>query len=105
MKLFNAFSIQMIDIEDVANVEFKAINKEEAARLLSNSVESYIGHVDTAAVVSDILDIEVECQRRFGHIDKGEAAVVAQVVGGRLPEGCTKLPENMAIKFFRVEVK
>lgn len=105
MKLFNAFSIQMIDIEDVANVEFKAINKEEAACLLSNSVESYIGHADTAAVVSDLLGIEVECQRRFGHIDKGEAAVVAQVVGGRLPEGYTKLPENMAIKFFRVEVK
>lgn len=105
MKLFNAFSIQMIDIEDIANVEFKAINKEEAARLLSNSVESHIGHADTAAFVSDLLGIEVECQRRFGHIDKGEAAVVAQVVGGRLPEGCTKLPENMAIKFFRVEVK
>lgn len=105
MKLFNAFSIQMIDIEVMANIEFTAINKEEAARLLSNSVESYIGHADTAAVVSDILGVEVECQRRFGHIDKGETAIVAQVVGGRLPEGCTKLPENMEIKFYKVEVK
>lgn len=105
MKLFNAFSIQMIDIEVMANVEFTAINKEKAARLLSNSVDSYIGHADTAAVVSNILGIQVECKRRFGHIDKGETAIVAQVVGGRLPEGCTKLPENMAIKFFKVEVK
>lgn len=105
MKLFNAFSIQMIDIEVIANVEFTAINKEEAARLLFNSVDSYIGHVDTAAVVSNFLGIQVECKRRFGHIDKGEAAIVAQVVGGRLPEGCTKLPENMEIKFYKVEVK
>lgn len=95
----------MIDIEVIANVEFTAIIKEEAARLLFNSVDSYIGHADTAAVVSDILGVEVECQRRFGHIDKGETAIVAQVVGGRLPEGCTKLSENMEIKFYKVEVK
>lgn len=105
MKLFNAFSLQMIDIDIMANVQFEAINKEKAARLLSNSVDSYIGHADTAAVVSNILGIQVECNRRFGHIDKGETAIVAQVVGGRLPEGCTKLPENMKIKFYKVEVK
>lgn len=29
MKLFNAFSLQMIDIDIMANVQFEAINKEK----------------------------------------------------------------------------
>jgi hypothetical protein len=35
---------------------------------------------------------------------KGDTAFVAQLQGGRLPEGCTTLPEGFSFKFVKVEV-
>lgn len=105
MKLFNAFSIQMVANLDEAKVSFKKISVEQAKNLLNTGVESYIGHADTANVVSSILDMEVPAQRRFGTLVPGETAVVAQVIGGRLPEGATTLPEGMSLQFFQVTVQ
>ena len=105
MKLFNAFSLQMIASMDEASVSFKKISTEQAKNLLANGVDSYVGHADTAVVISGLLGIEVPAQRRFGTLAPGEKAVVAQVVGGRLPEGATMLPEGMAIQFFQVTVQ
>ena len=105
MKLFNAFSIQMISALNEASVSFKKIDVEQAKNLLSNGVDSYVGHVDTAAVISSLLGMEVPAQRRFGSLASGETAVVAQVVGGRLPEGATTLPDGMSIQFFQITVQ
>lgn len=105
MKLFNAFSIQMISALEEASVSFKKINIEQAKNLLNNDIDSYIGHADTAVVVSNLLGMEVPAQRRFGTLTSGETAVVAQVLGGRLPEGCTVLPDGMSIQFFQVTVQ
>ena len=105
MKLFNAFSIQMISALDEASVSFKKITVEEAKALLAGKVDSFIGHVDTAAVISSLLGMEVPAQRRFGSLASGETAVVAQVVGGRLPEGATTLPDGMSIQFFQITVQ
>ncbi len=104
MKLFNAFSIQMISALDEASVSFKKISIEQAKNLLADGVDSFIGHADTATVVGNMLGMDVPAQRRFGTLTIGETALVAQVVGGRLPEGCTTLPEGMSIQFFRVTV-
>lgn len=106
MKLFNAFSIQMIASLNEASVSFKKITAEQAKNLLAGGeVDSYVGHADTAVVISGILGIEVPACRRFGTLVPGEVAIVAQVVGGRLPEGCTTIPEGMAIQFFQVTVQ
>ena len=105
MKLFNAFSIQMISSLEEASVFFKKISVEQAKNLLADGADSYIGHADTANVVSSILDMKIPCQRRFGTLMPGETAVVAQVLGGRLPEGATTLPEGMTIQFFQVTVQ
>ena len=105
MKVFNAFSIQMVASLDEASVSFKKISIEQAKNLLANGVDSYVGHADTAVVISGILGIEVPAQRRFGTLVPGEKAVVAQVVGGRLPEGATMLPDGMSIQFFQVTVQ
>lgn len=105
MKLFNAFSIQMISTLEEASVSFKKISVEQALRLLAGGVESYIGHAETAQVVSAMLGLEVPAQRRFGTLVPGETAIVAQVIGGRLPEGATTLPEGMSIQFFQVTVQ
>ena len=46
--------------------------------------------------------MEIPCRRVFGTIEPDETVLVAQVVGGRLPEGCTKLPNGMRIEFYMV---
>lgn len=105
MKLFNAFSIQMISSMEEASVSFKKITVEQAKNLLAGEVESYIGHAETAVVVGSMLGMEIPAQRRFGTLSVGETAIVAQVLGGRLPEGATTLPEGMSIQFFQVTVQ
>ena len=105
MKVFNAFSIQMISSMEEASVSFKKISIGQAKSLLADGVESYIGHAETAQVVSAMLGLEVPAQRRFGTLAPGETAIVAQVIGGRLPEGATTLPEGFSIQFFQVTVQ
>lgn len=105
MKLFNAFSIQMISSMEEASVSFKKVSVGQAKNLLAGEVDSYVGHADTAAVISSLLGMEVPAQRRFGTLVPDETAVVAQVVGGRLPEGATTLPDGMSIQFFQVTVQ
>lgn len=105
MKLFNAFSIQMISSLNEASVSFKKITAEQAKNLLAGGVESYVGHIDTAAVIGDLLGMEVPAQRRFGTLAPDETAIIAQVLGGRLPEGATTLPEGFSIQFFQVTVQ
>lgn len=105
MKLFNAFSIQMISSLEEASVSFKKISVGQAKNLLADGVDSFIGHADTAVVISGLLGMNVPAQRRFGSLVPGETAIVAQIVGGRLPEGCTTLPDGFSIQFFQVTVQ
>lgn len=98
--LSNAFSIQMlssvpavpiiepIDIEEIRNAEFVSV----------------IGHADTANVLSNILGKEVIPNRESIQLQKGDILYVAQLTGGRLPEGSTTLPEGFEIKFVKVRV-
>lgn len=105
MKVFNAFSIQMISSLNEASVSFKKIGIEQTKNLLNGEIDSYIGHADTAAVIGNLLGMKIPAQRRFGTLMPGEVSLVAQVVGGRLPEGCMTLPEGMSIQFFQVTVQ
>jgi hypothetical protein len=91
--LINAFSLQMLK-EFPATVEF-----EEIFELPKNLLESAIGHADTARVLG------VEMNRAYVTLEKGDTFYVAQLVGGRLPEGCKTLPEGFSFKFFKGEVK
>lgn len=90
--LLNAFSIQMLDGDAV--VSFSHVDT------LPNKADlvSAIGHADTAAVLG------VDCNRINVSLHKGDIAYVAQLVGGRLPEGSTTLPEGFAFKYFKVQV-
>lgn len=98
MKLLNAFSIQMTGLEFA--VESKEISKEEAAEILkTQGCESAIGHLETAQILTKELGIEVPFNRSFVTIAVGESVVIAQLVGGRLPEKVTTLPEGMTFKF------
>jgi hypothetical protein len=92
MYLLNAFSLQMIQ-EDNYNLNITKVDK-----LPTNGLESAIGHQDTAFVLG------VKMNRINVSLKVGDVAYVAQLMGGRLPEGSTTLPEGFSFKFFRVEV-
>jgi len=96
--LTNAFSIQMLENGGV--VRFEEIAPEE----IPADVISAVGHIDTAAVLSDLLGFPVSMNRMNVALDENTELFVAQLVGGRLPEGSTTLPEGFSFKFYRVTV-
>ena len=95
----NAFSLQMVaDNAIIAKVE---VSPEE----IPTEAVSIIGHKDTAAVVSTILGRDVPCNRASVMLSDEDVLYVAQVVGGRLPEGATTIPDGMELKFYRITVR
>ena len=97
--LGNAFSLQMVaDNAIIAKVE---VSPEE----IPTEAVSIIGHADTAAVVSTILGRDVPCNRASVMLSDEDVLYVAQVVGGRLPEGATTIPDGMELKFYRITVR
>lgn len=96
--LTNAFSIQML--LEPAIVRFEEITPEE----IPADVMSAVGHADTANVLSDLLGFEVPMNRTSITLDTETELFVAQLIGGRLPEGSTSLPEGFQFKFFRVRI-
>lgn len=88
--LLNAFSLQMVDVP--CSVYFEEVDA------LPDGLVSAIGHTDTAKVLG------VEPNRINVHLSKGDVAYVAQLQGGRLPEGATTLPDGFSFKFIKVTV-
>ena len=92
----NAFSIQMLKKGGL--VRFEEIDVTEVPA----DVVSAVGHADTAAVLTNMLGFPVPMNRAFVTLDENTELYVAQLIGGRLPEGSTTLPEGFAFKFYRV---
>lgn len=88
--LLNAFSLQMVCLP--CAVRFEEVEE------LPQGLESAVGHQDTAAVLG------VKMNRVSVKLEKGDVAYVAQLTGGRLPEGSTTLPEGFSFKFIKVMV-
>jgi len=97
--LVNAFSIQMLQKGGL--VKFDEIAPED----IPADVVSAIGHADTAVVLTNTLGFPVPMNRVFVALDENTELYVAQLVGGRLPEGATTLPEGFSFKFYRVTVQ
>ena len=97
--LANAFSLQMLDLSDAVSVEIVPVTKEEVA---ASGFESVVGHQDTANVLTTLLGVEVPMQRVSVRLESGDVLYVAQVTGGRLPEGATTLPEGFTLAFVKV---
>jgi hypothetical protein len=94
MMLLNAFSLQMVDFPaTIVAEEISPPNCDE----LKNMV-SAIGHADTATILGvgmRLINVQLK---------KGDVAIVAQLIGGRLPEGSTMLPEGFAFKFIKITI-
>lgn len=92
MYLLNAFSLQMIS-EFPTNVKFEEVDT------IPNGLVSAIGHQDTANVLG------VPMNRLNVSLSKGDVAYIAQLQGGRLPEGATTLPNGFTFKFIKVSIE
>ena len=89
--LANAFSLQMLR-------SFPCSVSIEEVKNLPSGLTSAIGHPDTASVLG------VPMNRINITLEKGDVMFVAQLQGGRLPEGSTKLPEGFSFKFFKIKI-
>lgn len=117
--LLNAFSLQML--EGNATIRFTEVTREQVfsvghweerpfndeggiptgsgtEKFWESDLVSAVGHQDTACVLG------VEMRRVNVSLTRGDIAFVAQLQGGRLPEGSTTLPEGFSFKFIKVEV-
>lgn len=102
--LGNAFSLQMLEADGYVKVT--SLSAVQAGELfMARKGKSCIGHPDTAAVVSNMLGFEVPCARVNVTLRKGDILIVAQLTGGRLPEGATKLPDGFKIKWKVVSIE
>jgi len=102
--LSNAFSLQMLDLEEMQDVRIKPISLNVTKIIMSNGFVSAIGHQDTANVISNMLGVQVDNNRINVSLNYDTILIVAQIVGGRLPEGSTELPDGFNIKFVKVEL-
>jgi hypothetical protein len=89
--LCNAFSLQMLQ-DFPCNIEIEEIKE------LPSNLTSAVGHLDTANVLG------VPCNRINVSVTKGDVLYVAQLQGGRLPEGSTTLPEGFNFKFLKITI-
>lgn len=92
MYITNAFSLQMIK-NFPSEVKFEEISSIKGMKL-----DSAIGHEDTAHVLG------FEPNRISIHLEKGDSVIIAQLIGGRLPEGTTSLPEGFKFKFIKATI-
>lgn len=88
--------------DNVAHLELDIAKAtlEYVKTLLKEPYESYVGHEDTARILSDLLGTEITYNRSSLTFEEGDILIIAQYVGPRLPEGTTKLPEGAEFKFY-----
>ena len=103
MYLCNAFSLNMLDTNNAQTVTVEPIEIGYLRNLVP-ALDSAIGHVDTANVLTSVLHHPVAVARVNVSLKSGDSAIVAQFTGPRLPEGATTLPPGAEIRFLRVTV-
>lgn len=92
----NAFSLGMVPRELLPFVSLAACNT--APELQVGAFVSCVGHADTAAVLG------VPMNRINVTLQPGDVLYVAQLMGGRLPEGSKTLPEGFRFEWVRVSL-
>ena len=107
IKLANAFSLQMIQ-GDSEKIAVKKVSTDYVKEYLYGrwaEVVSAIGHADTARIVGGLLKgEELPANRINVTLGAGELLIVAQVTGGRLPEGATEFPDGVTLQFYFVRL-
>ena len=98
--LCNAFSLQMLQGVEAAEI---SVRRMDDAPCLGEGVRCCIGHADTAAIVGRLVGRPgLKANRENVAIKPDDVVFVAQLTGGRLPEGATTLPEGFEIVWYEV---
>jgi hypothetical protein len=109
MRITNAFSLQMLDLEEYSIIVGPAVGPDTIKTILLTesgiTLESAIGHPDTAAIVSAELGVDLPAARINVQLQPGDELLVAQLIGGRLTEGATTLPAGAKIVYRTVSVE
>lgn len=114
MILLNAFSVGMLPAH--AKVTFRDVTLDQARAMIDvaqkyESMDSAVGHADTAAVFSTLLGIPVPMNRVSVVVPERVygaqpwTALIGQYSGPRLPEGATELPAGAAIRWVAVWIE
>lgn len=90
----NAFSLGMVPRELLGQVRIAPCDRPDTTNMVS-----CVGHADTAAVLG------VPMNRISVLMTAGDILYVAQLRGGRLPEGATTLPEGFGFDWIKVEIE
>ena len=116
----NAFSLQMLTAGShkmaISDCDISEVVEVLVKRFPLGEVQFAVGHADTANVVANQLNAEMSQRpdgwmelsgeqvfvRRSISLQEGDVLYVLQVVGGRLPEGSTELPEGVSMIWKRV---
>lgn len=104
----NAFSLSMISntISKNDNVIqptiIKVSQSEIQALLYVNEFISGVGHIDTANILTNMLNVNIKMNRINISLDSTDRLIVAQYKGSRLPEGSTELPEGASFDFYLI---
>ena len=98
--LGNAFSLGMLPYDDEVALVVTAISPSD----IPADAESVVGHPDTAALYTKLLERPIAMNRVTTKLLAGDVLFVGQYSGARLPEGATSLPEGAYIKWLKVEV-
>lgn len=101
--LTNAFSLNMLPANFAGTIEVVPCSFNTARQALAAG-GSAVGHEDTAAVFSSILNVNVPTVRRTVVLENDQLVVVGQYRGPRLPVGATELPVGATVEFMRVTV-
>lgn len=105
LALLNAFSLNMIAVEETQIVITEIPLDDVKYLMRSNVCKSYIGHKDLAEIVSEQTQFFIPVNREnfvFGEVSR---ALVFQYSGPRLEEGTKTLPQDATIKYYHVKVK
>lgn len=99
--LLSNFSLQMLPPGFTGRVSIRPATQIEAIFALGAG-GSGVGHAYTAQLLSRLLRMPVEVNRREVTPGPGDSVIIAQYRGLRLPEGATTLPEDAKIEFISV---
>ena len=98
----NTFSLNMISGSLNLDLKTRELNRLEAKELAKSAV-SAVGHVETAKLFSDHLDLPIEFNRVTISLGPQDCLLVGQYIGDRLPEYQERRPDDAELRWVLVE--
>lgn len=103
MILLGGFSTNMLDMP--TTVSFELITQETTKELLcEDDFESAIAYYPFACVLSELLHMDIPCDRWEVKLQEGDCAIIAQYNGPKITGTTRELPARGNVQWTLVEV-